>query len=127
MSAKDFQLVNKLPKPQHTILLSLYSSLRPPAMAFRLTSPFGSPLSIGIGLSAAYATSRLLLSRPRGSYRLACDNGTSSIGINEWPVSREAQTPVLRKGRLNPGAVRQMSSGSILGQFVAASLVEVRW
>ena len=92
-------------------------------MAFRIILPFRTSLSIGVGLSAAYAASALL-GRPRG-YRLACDNGTSSIGLNEWPVSRDTRTPVFSKGGLNAGAVRQMSSGSILGQCIAGSLVRV--
>ena len=31
--------------------------------------------------------------------------------------SRNAKTPIARGGRLNPGAVRQISSGSIIGMY----------
>jgi hypothetical protein len=35
--------------------------------------------------------------------------------LSNDPYRRNAQTPVLHKGQWNPAAVRQMSSGSILG------------
>lgn len=42
--------------------------------------------------------------------------GVSSGGYDRY--EREAKTPVTKGGRLNPGAVRQMSVGSIAGEFL---------
>jgi hypothetical protein len=36
--------------------------------------------------------------------------------------SRNARTPVMRGGNLNPGAVRQISSGSIVGKLFCVSM-----
>ena len=40
--------------------------------------------------------------------------GVGSGGYERY--EREAKTPVTKGGRLNPGAVRQMSVGSIAGE-----------
>ncbi|KAI9677471.1 MAG: hypothetical protein M1817_006425 [Caeruleum heppii] len=83
-------------------------------MAFRLLSPLRSPLTLGLTLSSVYFASTLSYSNP--SRLLCCDARTSaSSTANDWSYSRDAKVPVVKGGRPNPRAYRQISSGSITG------------
>jgi len=99
------------------------------------------PLSLGLGLSLGissfFAAQSILNTQAPSRYALRCDAGalgtSSSSGVaggvgdmlNRVGVGaggyeryeREAKTPVTKGGRLNPGAVRQMSVGSIAGEL----------
>ncbi|KAL1637281.1 hypothetical protein SLS58_009372 [Diplodia intermedia] len=75
------------------------------------------PLSVGLTASALLAAP--LLTRP-SSFRLYCDDaaGRSAVSSRDWSFdqySRDARTPIVRKGRANPRIWRQISSGSIIG------------
>lgn len=85
------------------------------------------PLSVGLTASAVLAAP--LLARP-SSFRLRCDDtaGRSPVSPRDWSFeqySREARTPVVRKGRANPRIWRQISSGSIIGTLVGSIRVSV--
>lgn len=80
---------------------------------------FRTPLiAAGLGVSAAlcfpHLAQRLRIARP---YLL--DGPASGIrvpgGLSFPSYESEAQTPVVQKGRLNAGAIRQLSLGSVLG------------
>lgn len=76
------------------------------------------PLSIGLTASAVLATP--LLARPSSLYAYCDDSKHASTSPRDWSFSqysRDAQTPVVRKGGVNPRIYRQISSGSIIGTF----------
>ncbi|KAI9807312.1 MAG: hypothetical protein M1833_000055 [Piccolia ochrophora] len=83
-------------------------------MAFRILTPLRSPLALGLTVTTAFTAHSLL--RPSPSRLLYCDTSPavpkSSSG---WTYTRDARTPVVRDGRLNPYSIRQISTGSILG------------
>jgi len=65
------------------------------------------PQTLGLGLGLSIASYHALHQRP-----IRLDSAPSTADS----YTKNAQTPVLSKGgRLNPGAVRQISSGSIIG------------
>ncbi|KAH6684207.1 hypothetical protein B0J14DRAFT_6651 [Halenospora varia] len=77
-------------------------------MASLLMRPLLRPQALGLGLGLSFATYHHVNQRP-----LRLD---SSPILSTDSYRRNAQTPVLRRdGGLNPGAVRQISSGSIIG------------
>jgi hypothetical protein len=93
-------------------------------MASRLLNPslfhLRTPLfAAGLGISTALFLPPLLQTyRSRYAFRL--DNGSGSASPKDWSFSQyqnEASTPVVnQRGGLNARAVRQLSSGSIIGQ-----------
>ncbi|KAF2841487.1 hypothetical protein M501DRAFT_970023 [Patellaria atrata CBS 101060] len=66
------------------------------------------PLFTALTLSSAALATPLLLQPHFQSSRLLCDSPISSY-------QSSARAPVVKRGRLNPSAVKQISSGSILG------------
>ncbi len=67
------------------------------------------PFALGLGISS------LTFSRRRP---LLCDGATPLTTASESfnrTYTRDAKVPVWRDGRVNPGAYRQISSGSVLG------------
>ena len=78
-----------------------------------LRRPFFTPFSIGLGITTAFAAHTYY--RPRLLY---CETATASISDTFRTYSREARTPVVKNGRANPAAYKQISSGSILGMRI---------
>lgn len=81
-----------------------------------LLRPLSRPV-LGLGLGLSITTLHLSHQPP-----LRLDSGSvSSAGSSAAPATdfhrRNARTPLLRNGNLNPGAVRQVSSGSIIGMY----------
>ena len=88
-------------------------------MATLLLRPLLRPQTLGLGLGLSLATYHVLHQRP-----LRLDNSPVSSGsgvFSSEPYSRNARTPVVKGGHLNPGAVRQISSGSIIGMLFCVS------
>lgn len=73
-----------------------------------------SPLALGLGFTAAFATHQAYaLRRP-----LLCDSSPAARVQDTFRTySDEARVPVFRHGRPNPAAYRQLSAGSILGMW----------
>ena len=72
------------------------------------------PLGVGLGLGLAFGSYAAL--RPQHSRFSYCD--APAVSAKDWSYTqyqRDAKVPVVKKGGLNPRAVRQISSGSILG------------
>jgi len=76
-------------------------------MASIFLRPVLGPRILGLGIGLSLATLRLSHQRP---IMLDSSPISSAAGYNPAP-----QSPPLQNGRLNPRAVRQISSGSILG------------
>ncbi|KAE9374890.1 hypothetical protein N431DRAFT_336514 [Stipitochalara longipes BDJ] len=81
-------------------------------MASLLLRPLFRPQALGLGLGLSIATYHALHQRP-----LRLDSGlVSGSGVfSADSYGRNARTPVVKGGNLNPAAVRQISSGSIIG------------
>jgi hypothetical protein len=84
-------------------------------MASLLLRPLFRPQALGLGLGLSLATYHAMHQRPlrMDSRPIGSDGGVFSADS----YSRNARTPVMRGGNLNPGAVRQISSGSIIGML----------
>lgn len=67
------------------------------------------PQTLGLGLGLSLATYHSITQAP---YRL--DAGSAPVFSTD-AYRANARTPVVRNGGLNPSAVRQISSGSIIG------------
>lgn len=78
-------------------------------MASAFLRPLFRPHALGLGLSLSIATVRLAQQKP-----IRLDAGTIPI-LSSEPYRKNAEVPVIEKGHLNPRAVRQISSGSIIG------------
>ncbi len=78
-------------------------------MTTLLLRPILRPQVLGVGLGLSLATYHTIYQRPLRMDMLSADTSR-----------RNAQTPAVRNGQLTPGAVRQISSGSIIG--VSSSL-----
>lgn len=77
-------------------------------------------LAVGLGLSSVLAADALL--RPQ-RHRLRCDAGSyAPVSSKDWSFQsygQAAKTPVVaRDGGINPRALRQITTGSILGESV---------
>ena len=71
------------------------------------------PLALGLGISTlAFTRRRPLLCDTAGATPLT----TASESFKTY--TRDAKVPVWKDGRVNPGAIRQSSSGSVLGGFL---------
>lgn len=78
-------------------------------MASLLMRPLRPALGLGLGLSITAL--HLTHQRP-----LRMDSGAiSSPAFSTESYRQNAKAPVLSNGKLNPSAVRQISSGSIIG------------
>jgi len=81
-------------------------------------------LSLGLGLTTIYATTAHYRQAP-----LRCDSpgATPLTAVSESfkAYSREAKVPVVKNGRPNPSAFRQVSAGSVLGMFASIAFVVV--
>jgi len=88
-------------------------------------------LGLSLGISSFFVGQSLLNTQQASRYALRCDSGAAQAvngvagGVSDMlrgagggydRYEREAKTPVTRGGKLNPGAVRQMSVGSIAGE-----------
>jgi hypothetical protein len=78
-------------------------------MASLLLRPLLRPQTLGLGLGVSLVTYHTIHQRP-----IRLDSGPILSGDS---YRRNAQVPVVRNGHLNPGAVRQISSGSIIGML----------
>jgi hypothetical protein len=79
-------------------------------MASLLLRPLMRPQTLGLGLGLSLASYHALYQRP-----IRLDSGLFTADS----YKKNAQTPVVSQGgRLNPGAVRQISLGSIIGTFL---------
>ncbi|KAA6412217.1 MAG: Heme peroxidase [Lasallia pustulata] len=78
-----------------------------------LRRPLLSPLTLGLGfgLTTLYAAYSLQLHRPQ---RLLCDTSPTLSGSFRT-YQQDAKVPVVKNGRPNPAAYKQISSGSIIG------------
>ena len=79
------------------------------------------PLAIGLGLTSFCATYSLL-QPSRQSRLLYCDSYATPLSSSLHSYSTNAQVPVVKKGRPNPAAYKQISSGSILGTLLVQSV-----
>jgi len=72
------------------------------------------PLSIGLGLTSIYATTATYRQKP---LRCEAAGATPLTTVSESfkAYSRDAKVPVVKDGKPNPNAIRQISAGSILG------------
>ncbi|KAK4992033.1 hypothetical protein LTR50_001429 [Elasticomyces elasticus] len=91
-------------------------------MAFllpRLTPlTFAAGTTVTLGLSAPFILSNFQSYTHRHAYRLDGPMLSNPTSPREWSFSQyqnEARAPVVKNGRLNPSAVRQVSIGSIAG------------
>ncbi|KAK5008414.1 hypothetical protein LTR28_004009 [Elasticomyces elasticus] len=91
-------------------------------MAFllpRLTPlTFAAGTTVTLGLSAPFIFSNFQTYTYRHAYRLDGPMLSNPTSPREWSFSQyqnEARAPVVKNGRLNPSAVRQVSIGSIAG------------
>ena len=80
--------------------------------------PLLSPVFIGIGLTAIFAA------RPFSNSRVLYCDASPSPSSPFRNYAEDARVPVVRNGRINPVAYKQISGGSILGMYHAA--VELR-
>jgi len=79
-------------------------------MASLLLRPLFRPQALGLGLGLSIATCHALHQRP-----LRLDSSPVGSGVfSSDSYGKNARTPVVN-GNLNPAAVRQISSGSIIG------------
>jgi hypothetical protein len=79
---------------------------------------------LGLGLGLSLATYHTVTQRP-----LLLESRSPSPSILSGDsYRRNAATPVVRNGNLNPGAVRQISSGSIIGEllFIGFDVLKAR-
>ena len=82
-------------------------------MASLLLRPLFRPQALGLGLGLSIATYHALHQRP-----LRLDSSPVGSGVfSSESYGKNARTPVVKGGNLNPTAVRQISSGSIIGEF----------
>ena len=79
---------------------------------FLFRRPLSTQISIGLGITTAFATHSFYRPRP-----LLCDASPTARNISEnfRLYSEEAKVPVFRNGRPNPAAYKQLSAGSICG------------
>ena len=79
-----------------------------------LRRPLFAPLSLGLGISAAFATHSVYtqIRRP-----LLCESASPVASDAFRTYTRDAKVPVVKNGRANPAAYKQISSGSILGEW----------
>merc|ERR1712093_893142 len=101
---------------------NLHPSLQPPFSTLsKMATPLLRPQTLGLGLGLSFLTHQTLTQRP---YRMDTSPLSSSSGgsiLSGDSYARNAKVPVVREGRLNESAVRQISSGSIIGVQVCPS------
>lgn len=88
-------------------------------MAHLLLPRLPLPLTaLGLGLGISISVSTLAFSRRR-PVLLDAAGATPLTTVSESfkGYTRDAKVPVWRGGRVNPGAIRQISGGSVLGGF----------
>ncbi|KAG4442576.1 hypothetical protein IFR05_001906 [Cadophora sp. M221] len=81
-------------------------------MATLLLRPLIRPQTLGLGLGLSYLTHQTLFQQR--AYRLDSSAAPPPL-LSQDSYVRNAKVPVLKEGRLNEKAVRQISSGSIIG------------
>lgn len=69
------------------------------------------PLTLGLGATTGLLAHNLLALRRPSSYILRCDTPSAAFASYQ----RDAKTPVVKQGRMNPQVFRQISTGSITG------------
>ena len=79
-----------------------------------LRRPFLSPLIITLGLSTAFAANTIY--RPRLLYADSDPSSMSGAFKSYRAYTDDAKVPVVKNGRPNPAAYKQISGGSILGR-----------
>ena len=78
-----------------------------------LRRPGLTPLSLGLGITATFATYSFTALRP-----LRCDASPTTRNVlnNFHTYPEEAKVPIFRNGRPNPAAYKQLSAGSVCGR-----------
>lgn len=79
------------------------------------------PQIIGLSLSTAILFPSLL-SPYQNKRLLYCDTAIAGSNPADWSFTqyqKQARTPIVKNGKPNPGAIRQISSGSICGMSVS--------
>ncbi|MCJ1448743.1 MAG: hypothetical protein MMC23_009260 [Stictis urceolatum] len=71
------------------------------------------PLTLGLGLTSAFTFHSLLQSQSRRPLLCETSTGVRSDSFNTY--ERDAKVPVIKNGKVNTAAYKQISSGSILG------------
>lgn len=74
------------------------------------------PLALGLGLSTAFAAHTLYRAHSRP---MLCESPVARASDAFRGYTQTAQVPVVKGGRTNPNAYKQISSGSILGTYDA--------
>ncbi|PMD14877.1 hypothetical protein NA56DRAFT_365412 [Hyaloscypha hepaticicola] len=82
-------------------------------MTSLLLRPLFRPQALGLGLGLSIATYHAMYQRPLRLDSRPMGSDGSVFSANSY--SKNARTPIMKGGNLNPGAVRQISSGSIIG------------
>ena len=87
-----------------------------------LRRPLLAPFSLGLGISSAFATHAYYTQVRRP---MLCESASPIASDVFHTYTRDAKVPVVKHGRPNPAAYKQISSGSVLGMWSWEGLVEV--
>jgi hypothetical protein len=93
-------------------------------MASLLLRPLFRPQALGLGLGLSIATYHAMHQRPLRLDSRPMGSDGSVFSTNSY--SKNGRTPVMKGGNLNPGAVRQISSGSIIGKLFSRNREEAQ-
>jgi hypothetical protein len=94
-------------------------------MASLLLRPLFRPQALGLGLGLSLATYHAMHQRPLRLDSRPIGSDGNVFSTNSY--SKNARTPIMKGGNLNPGAVRQISSGSIIGKLLLGNGGGVQW
>jgi len=87
-----------------------------------LRRPLPAPFSLGLGITTAFAAHSIYKPRP-----LLCDASPAARNISDafHTYSHEAKVPVIRNGRPNPAAFKQLTAGSICGKLAPSGFAQI--
>ena len=94
-------------------------------MASLLLRPLFRPQALGLGLGVSLATYHAMHQRPLRLDSRPMGSDGSIFSTNSYGTN--ARTPIIKEGSLNPGAVRQISSGSIIGKQFSGNREDFQW
>lgn len=87
-------------------------------MAFRLPGILNHSLRTPLILGGSIGFSAALLTLQAQRRPMLLDASPSAISPKDWSISQyqnDAAAPITRQGRMNPGAIKQLSTGSMIG------------